>query len=97
MKVVAVLVVWLMVGLGSISAFLVFPFAWLVAERIVYAKNILRALDKTAAAFLGCSGEYTVSAECGVGSGWWAVLGRVVDALLGAGHCAEAAKREGLA
>lgn len=97
MKIAAVLLVWLLVGMGAIAAFVVFPFAWLLADEVSYAKNILRALDKASAAFLGWTGEYTVSAECGAATEGWAVrLGVLVDGLLGAGHCHAAALHEGL-
>lgn len=96
MKVAAVLLVWLLVGLGAVGAIVLFPFAWF-ADEVVYAKNLLRALDKTAAAFLGFSGEFTVSAECGAATGGWPLrLAVLVDGLLGVGHCHAAALHEGL-
>lgn len=97
MKIAAVLVAWAFMGLGSLGAFIAFPIAWFMDETD-YAKNAIRALDKTAAAFLGFSGKFTVSAECGrVDSGWPSDLGKIIDAMLGAGHCDAAARREGIA
>lgn len=96
MKTLAVLLVWLLVGIGALGAFVLFPIAWWV-EEIVYGKNLLRALDKTSAAFLGFTGEYTVSAECGAATGGWPAQLRIaIDWLLGEGHCTGAARHEGL-
>lgn len=60
-----------------------------------YATNLMRAADKYAAAFLGWSGRYTISAECGARDcrfcRWLcALLDRIQK-----GHCAGAAEREG--
>lgn len=94
MKVFAVLVAWLVISAGAVLAVFTFPLAWAL-DKTEYARNCLRALDKAAASYLGFSGRYTVSAECGA-SAKWRALGFVIDLLLGNGHCADAAKREGL-
>lgn len=96
MKLGAVICAWLAISAGAGLAALTFPVAWAL-DRTEYARNCLRALDKAAAAYLGFTGRYTVSAECGVRRGFaWRVLARVIDGLLGGGHCADAARREGL-
>lgn len=96
MKVLAILVAWLAISAGALLAALTFPLAWLL-DRTEYARNCLRALDKAAAAYLGFSGRYTVSAECGVHThGWRAWLRAAIDLLLGDGHCAAAARKEEL-
>lgn len=63
----------------------------------VWAKNIFRAGDKTVAAVLGFSGFYSLSAECGAGdSRLCRSLRLMIDLAIGGGHCARAAKDEGL-
>lgn len=98
MKLLAVLIVlWLPFSAAAIVAILVSLVAVFVEWE--YAKNILRAQDKTMAALLGWTGRYTVSAECGAGKEpcrfcrWVCAL---LD-LIQPGHCAGAAKREGIA
>lgn len=96
MKALAILTAWLAISAGALLAALSFPLAWALDE-LDYARNCLRALDKAAAAYLGFSGRYTVSAECGASlTPVWRALGLVIDLLLGKGHCREAAVREGL-
>ena len=66
------------------------------AEEYAYAKNVLRAWDKLAAAVLGWSGGYTVSAQCGRSvCAFCTVICRLLDAI-NPGHCKGAAEREGL-
>lgn len=91
---VALLVLWLPFSLAAIVAIPVSLVA--VFLEWEYAKNILRAKDKLAAALLGWSGRYTVSAECGASDCRFC---RSVCWLLNwidKGHCEGAAKREGL-
>lgn len=93
---VALLVLWLPFSLAALVAIPVSLFA--IFFEWEYAKNILRAKDKLAAALLGWSGRYTVSAECGAAVD--CRFCRAVCALLNRldpGHCAGAAKREGRA
>lgn len=60
-----------------------------------YAKNLLRAADKHAAAFLGFDGRSTISAECGASTcRACALLCRALD-WIQKGHCEGAALREG--
>ena len=95
-RLAAVVLIWFLFGLAVAVAFLVFPVAWFLDE-VEYAKNLFRALDKTTAALLGCSGRYSLSAECGAAAGGWkARLRPAIDWLLEPGHCDGAAKREGL-
>lgn len=92
---VALLVLWLPFSLAALLAIPV-SFIAVFTER-EYAKNILRAKDKLAAALLGWSGDHTISAECGADTG--CRFCRVVCWLLNKiqpGHCEGAAKREGL-
>lgn len=91
---VALLVLWVPFSFAAIVAIPVSLVA--VFTEWEYAKNILRAKDKMAAALLGWSGRYTISAEC-----WKSEcrLCKFVCAfldLIQPGHCAGAAKREGL-
>ena len=91
----ALLVLWLPFAVLSIVAIPVALWALATGEW-VYAKNLLRAMDKVAAALFGWTGYYTVSAECGASS---CVFCKVICAglnLLDPGHCAGAAQREGL-
>ncbi len=78
-------------ALAAIAGLIVSP----LYGRDEYAKNLMRAADKHAAAFLGWSGRYTVSAECGSRDcrfcRW---LCRLLD-VFQKGHCAGAAEREG--
>jgi len=92
---VALLVLWLPFSAAAIVAIPVSLVAVFVEWE--YAKNILRAKDKLAAALLGWSGKYTISAECGARTDCrfcsavcWML--NIIDP----GHCAGAAKREGL-
>lgn len=91
----ALLVLWLPFAVLSIVAIPVALWALATGEW-VYAKNILRAKDKIAAALLGWSGDHTISAECGADTG--CRFCRVVCWLLNKiqpGHCEGAALREG--
>lgn len=66
--------------------------------RSVYVTNLLRSADRYGAAFLGLGdGSHTVSAECGARKDCkvCALVCRFLD-LIQPGHCAGAAKREGI-
>lgn len=91
---VAFFVLWIPFSIAALIAIPVSLFA-LVFEWD-YAKNILRAKDKLAAALVGWSGRYTVSAECGAETKCkvCAVLCWVLG-VIDSGHCEGAAKREG--
>lgn len=93
---VALLVLWLPFSVLSVVAIPVALWALATGEWD-YAKNILRAMDCTAAALFGRSGRYTVSAECGARKGCvlCGLLCRFLD-LIQKGHCEGAAKREGI-
>lgn len=73
------------------------PFAvWL--ERWTYAKDLGRGMDRLGAAVMGWGGDYTISAECGSrrsGCRFCRWVCRVLD-WVQPGHCAGAAKNEGL-
>ena len=60
--IVALLILWVPFSIAAIVAIPVALWA-LVAKEWEYAKDILRAMDKTAAALLGWGGRYTASAE----------------------------------
>lgn len=85
-------------GLTAVLAALAAPAAALFYGVSDYAKNLLRAMDRLGAALLGFSGRYTVSAECGSRTDCkaCALVCRFLD-LIQPGHCAGAAKREGIA
>lgn len=84
----------------SVTAILSVPVMLVMAwfyETSTYARNLLRTADRFGAAFLGFSGAYTVSAECGARTD--CALCMLVCRLLDwvqPGHCAGAAKKEGL-
>jgi len=91
--VVALFVLWLPFSLAALVAIPISLIAVFVEWE--YAKNILRAKDRAAAALLGYSGKYTISAECGRSEcrlcKW--VCG-FLD-LIQPGHCDGAALKEG--
>lgn len=98
MKTLAVLFIfWLPL---SVMAILSVPAALVsvLFDVMPYGKDVLRAMDKLAAALLGWGGGHTVSAECGARQ-QGCLLCRLVCALLDRiqpGHCAGAARHEGL-
>lgn len=92
---VAIVILWLPFSLTSLAAVPVaFVAVWWNAA---YAKNLLRAMDRLGAALFGASGMYTVSAECGARTdcGVCMLVCRLLD-WIQPGHCAGAAKKEGL-
>lgn len=91
---VAFFVLWVPFSIAALVAIPVSLFA-LVFEW-EYAKNILRAKDKLAAALLGWSGKYTVSAECGVSDCKACKAVCWLLNFLDPGHCEGAAKKEGI-
>ena len=83
-------------GLTAIIAAGIAPVAAWFYGVSEYAKNLLRAMDRLGAAVFGFSGRYTISAECGRSK---CKACRYVCAfldLIQPGHCAGAAKREGV-
>lgn len=69
---------------------------------IAWFKSVFRAWDYGHAAIAGGDGKHSVSAYCGrvmLKGGPWVldVLGLVINAIFGALHCENAARREGLA
>ena len=94
-KLAVILVLWLPFSLGALLS-VVFSLAAILLDEYTYAKNILRAMDKTLASVLGFSGFYTLSAECGVADTQpWVALRWVLDKIQ-PGHCECAAQNEGL-
>lgn len=90
---VALLVLWLPFSIAALVAIPVSLFA--IFFEWDYAKNILRAKDKLAAALLGWSGKYTISAECGSEADCF--LCQTICSILNwidPGHCAGAAAKE---
>lgn len=93
-KLVAILLLWLPFSVTSALAVPIALFAIAVEEN-VYAKDVLRAMDRLGAALLGWSGRYTVSAECGASKcAFCALICKVLD-MVQKGHCQGAAAREG--
>ncbi len=94
---VAIFVLWLPFALASLASIVVGLIA-VFRDDEPYAKDILRAQDKLAAALFGWGGANTVSAECGsrqAGCAFCRFVCRVLD-LIQPGHCKGAAKHEGL-
>ena len=92
---VALLVLWLPFSLAAIIAIPVSLVA--VFLEWDYAKNILRAKDKLAAALLGWDGRRTLSAECGASDCRFCRAICWTLNWIDHGHCAGAAAREGAA
>lgn len=91
------LLLWI---LGLVTGFLsVFIMLWQVfhsADAVGYGKRVLVAGDKLGASVLGFSGQYTISAQCGVATSRpWTVIRRVLD-FIKSNHCENAARNEGL-
>lgn len=94
-KLAIILVLWLPFSLGAVLSVLL-SLAAIILDEYAYAKNILRAMDKTLAAVLGFSGFFTLSAECGVSNEKpWVWLRWLLDKIQ-PGHCEGAAQNEGL-
>lgn len=94
-KLAIILVLWLPFSLGCLAAIIV-SLAAILLEENVYAKDVLRSMDKLLAAVLGFSGYFTLSAECGVAANQpWVALRGLLN-LIQPGHCEGAAKNEGL-
>lgn len=93
---VAILVLWFPF---SIASLLSIPVTfWAMFSNIDYARNLLRAQDKLAAALMGWSGYNTVSAECGARETtckFCTILCKFLN-VIQKGHCEGAAKNEGL-
>ena len=69
---------------------------------IQWCRNVFRPWDYLGAALFGGDGKHSISAYCGrvmLKGGPWVldVLGLVINAIFGALHCENAARREGLA
>ncbi len=94
-KLAIILILWLPFSLGFIASIIVSMLA-ILFDRIAYGKDVLRAMDKLLAAVLGFSGDYTLSAECGISQRKpWIFLRWVLNKIQ-SGHCEGAASREGL-
>lgn len=94
-KLAIIIVLWLPFSIGCLVAILV-SLAAILLEENDYGKDVLRAMDKLLAAVLGFSGFFTLSAECGIAAtAPWVQLRWVLDKIQ-AGHCAGAARNEGL-
>lgn len=93
-KLAAILLLWLPFSMTSVLAVPIALFAIAVEEN-VYAKDVLRAMDKLGAALLGWSGRYTVSAECGAHPCRFCTLVCWLLDRFQPGHCKGAAAREG--
>lgn len=94
-KIAIILILWVPFSIGAILSVPVSLWA-IVFNKNVYGKDVLRSMDKLLAAVLGFSGDYTLSAECGVSKEFpWVQLRWVLNKIQ-AGHCEGAAKQEGL-
>jgi len=92
-----IFVLWLPFALAAFASIFVALVAVFLDER-PYAKDVLRAQDKLAAALLGWGGRYTVSAECGsrqAGCAFCRLLCRLLD-VIQLWHCNGSAEHEGL-
>jgi hypothetical protein len=83
-----------------VIALLICPLAIFLSEvkgeRRSYPVNVLLAMDRLGATTLGCSGKYTISAECAVRKDrLFCWLRKILDRIE-AEHCATAARNEGL-
>jgi len=94
-KIILILLLWVPFSLGAAAAIIVSLLAILLDEN-VYAKDVLRAMDKLLAAVLGFSGFYTLSAECGVTEKQPWILLKTLLNMIQSGHCEGAARNEGL-
>lgn len=85
---------YLLVAIVLITAILLIGYG---ATGLAWFKNVFRAWDYLGAAILGGDGRHSISAYCGARDTAAHRIGRfAIDTLFGVGHCAEAAKREGL-
>jgi hypothetical protein len=68
-------------------------------EAAAWCKEVFRAGSKLIACICTGDGRHTFSAQCGaraMNSVAWSIAEEAIDSLLGGGHCANAAKKEGL-
>lgn len=91
-------VLYLLAAIAGITALLVAG----IAADIQWCRNVFRPWDYLGAALFGGDGKHSISAYCGrvmLKGGPWVldVLGLVINAIFGALHCENAARREGLA
>ena len=94
-KLILTLVLWLPVSLAALAAI---PLALLGLwfDKTVYAKQVLKAMDRVAAAVLGWSGDFTVSAECGKSECRFCKALCGLLNLIDKGHCKKVSRREGV-
>ena len=97
-KLIGTFLLWLPFSVAAVAAIpLCLAATWL--EQWAYAKAVIAAMDRLAAAVLGWGGDYTVSAECGSrhkDCRFCRLVCRLLD-LVQPGHCAGAAAHEQLA
>lgn len=87
MKYITVPVIWLLFVLAQPFA-MMFALFSLLGGTSTYASSILRAQDKATAAFLGWSGDQTVSKECEQSDcRFCKVLCAVLNVILEPNHC----------
>lgn len=92
-KIAAILLLWLPFSLAAIVAVPVLLFGIMAGDESIW-KPVGSAMDRLMATLFGYSGRYTLSACLGTGTRYqW--LRWFVD-LFESGHCAKAAKTEGL-
>lgn len=84
-------------GITAAIAAVIAPFAAPFYGVSAWVRNVFRAMDCLGAAVLGFTGRHTVSAECGARPGCvlCGLLCRFLD-WVQPGHCAGAAKAEGV-
>lgn len=94
-KIIAIiLILWLPFSLACLAAIPISLWA-IISENSVYAKDVMRCMDKLLASLFGWSGYYTLSAELHYADGAWVYLRRFLD-WIQAGHCEQSAFNEGL-
>lgn len=96
-KLVGTFLLWAPFSITALAAIpLCLVATW--AEEWTYAKQVIAAMDRLGAAVVGFGGEHTVSAECGSRRRECRLcrfVCRILD-LVQPGHCAGAARHEGL-
>lgn len=97
MIIIRFFILWVPFLVGTIAA-LIAALGFVFDPEDGYFRNNIYALDRAAAAALGCSGKFTCSAEAYARSGshrGWVMLRWVLDRIE-KDHCKKAADKEGL-
>lgn len=92
-KLLAILLLWIPFSLAALVAIPYLLYGLLAEDESIW-RPVGRAMDKLMAAVMGYSGNHTLSAELGASTDYhWlrVMLDKIQD-----GHCAKAARDEGL-